>query len=123
MPTRSPENFRGVNTSSYSIQLDWEAVPEEFRHGYILSYRIRYKSVKDAGWKTVINHGVSYMSLEITELFNYTLYTIKLSAATIKGYGTEGIIHVRTDDASKNLMFFKFLNQYCCNVEFKLEGI
>ncbi len=79
--------------------------------------------MKDAGWKTVINHGVSNMSLEITGLFNYTLYTIKLSAATIKGYGTEGTIQVRTDDASKNLMFFKFLHQYCCNVEFQLVGI
>ncbi len=49
---------------------------------------------------TIVNNGSSNRSLELHGLFNYTLYTIKLSAATIKGYGAEATVEVRTDDAS-----------------------
>ena len=100
-PTQYPQNFKGFNTSSYSIRVQWERVSEQYRHGVILGYKLQYKSQSDTTWTVVSLSGTSNKSLAINGLNNYTLYDLKVSAYNSKGTGVESNIQVRTDDASK----------------------
>ena len=82
-----------------------------YRHGIILGYKVQHKSNRDATWSSNINFGKNNRTLEISGLFNYTLYTFKVAAFNTKGNGVEANIQVRTDDASKFLCVLFFCSR------------
>ena len=102
-PTQPPENVRGVNTSSYSLKIEWDDVAEPHRHGIILGYTIQYATTEYVEWKTIVINGKSNRSVEINGLKNYTMYNVKVSAFNKKGNGVEGSIQVKTEEASKEI--------------------
>ena len=91
-----------MNTSSYSLRIEWDDVTAPFRHGVILGYTIKYKGIEDSLWQTVVNNGEGNKSSEIFGLKNYTLYDVKVAAFNVKGNGPEAAIQVKTEEASKH---------------------
>ena len=99
-----------MNTSSFSLRIDWNDVADLYRHGVILGYNIQYKSTEDVVWHTIVNGGPNNRTVEINGLTNYTLYDIKVSAFNSKGSGPEGGIQIKTEEASKPFINFTNMN-------------
>ena len=100
-------NVRGHNTSSTSILVEWDNVPDFDRNGIITSYNIAYRSQTE-------NHngfamaGPNERQKHLTDLREYVDYDITVRASTSKGDGPQSNpIVVRTDQDSK---YFFFLN-------------
>ena len=105
-------NVRGHNTSSTSILVEWDDVPDFDQNGIITSYNITYRSQTE-------NHngfamaGPNERQKNLTDLREYVDYNITVRASTSKGDGPDSspAIVVRTDQDSK--FFFFTLTSVC----------
>ena len=106
-PNASPENVRGRSTSSTSILLQWDDVPQRDQNGIILSYTVSYKTPKTE----VVDTPTKQVTL--TGLKKYTNYSITVFASTVKGDGnvSEPII-VITDEDSKFAVICRIFVNY-----------
>ena len=103
-------NIRGHNTSSTSILVEWDDVPDFDQNGIITNYNITYRSQKE-------NHngfaiaGPNDLQKNLTDLREYVDYNITVRASTSKGDGPDSspTIVVRTDQDSKYFFFSKCL--------------
>ena len=102
-------NVRGHNTSSTSILVEWDDVPDFDQNGIITSYNITYRSQTE-------NHngfamaGPNERQKNLTDLREYVDYDITVRASTSKGDGPDSNpIVVRTDQDSKYFFFSKCL--------------
>lgn len=94
VPSRAPTNLRVVNrTSSTSLLLLWDAVPQEHVNGILTGYTIRFKAVEQGPGIKISDH---FRTMEIaaevdrTEILNlepYTRYTFSIYAKTRVGNG------------------------------------
>jgi len=99
-PGAPPDNVRGQNTSSTSILVQWDAVPEDKQHGEIKHYTVIYQKKEGDEQPQPVDSPDKSVVLEMLD--KYTEYSIRVSAATIKGSGPLSIpIVVRTDEDSK----------------------
>ena len=101
VPGAAPSNVRAKNTSSTSILVEWDEVPEDKQHGTIQYYTVIWKRVQGGGRqeRDVYN---SMQQFELTNLVKYTEYSIRVLAATRIGKGPASIpIVQRTDEDSK----------------------
>lgn len=107
-PTDSPKNVRGRNTSSTSIFVEWDNVPEAGQNGIILSYKVEYKSLPDGNPQTKVVDAPTTQAY-LTGLNEYTQYRIFVVASTIKGSGPDSDkVDTFTDEDSmypKRLLF------------------
>ena len=76
----------------HSIPVSWEPVPEGFVHGILLGYRIFFTVINIAGEdvrKLTLNTTTTETALRTTlsDLRNYAVYEIKVTAFTVKGDG------------------------------------
>lgn len=100
-PSAAPQNVQGHPTSPTEILVKWDEVPEDKQNGEILQYTILYR--KTEGGEQKISQ-VNSRSVKLTGLAKYTVYSISVVAATIKGDGpASSTITVRTDEDSKYL--------------------
>lgn len=82
-----------VNLSGpHSIPVSWGPVPERFVHGILLGYRIFYTVISIAGEdvrKPTLNTttNATALSTTLSDLLNYAVYEIKVTAFTVKGDG------------------------------------
>ena len=97
-PGAPPQNVTGYNTSSTSINVTWNEVPEGKQHGDIIRYTVMYNKTTN-----VINKSeVTEKFFELKVLDKYTTYDIKVLAATRKGDGpASDPIKVQTDEDSE----------------------
>ena len=107
-PTQSPRNLIAKNTSSYSLRVDWHEVAENYKHGIILGYTIKYKAHGDGAWQRRTNLGKENRSIEIDGLTNYTRYDVSVAAFNSKGDGADANVHVQTEEASMSVFFISF---------------
>ena len=100
-PGASPANVRGQFTSSTGILVQWDEVPVAKQHGEIQRYMVTYQKPEGGEEKsTTVN--TPTREVKLTDLGKYTYYSIRVSAATVKGYGPASPpIKVRTDEDSK----------------------
>ena len=111
-PNAPPENVRGRNTSSTSILVQWDDVPQRDQNGIILRYTVAYKTVPGGTPKTeVVDSPTKQVTL--TGLKKYTNYSITVFASTVKGDGnvSEPII-VITDEDSKFVFICRIFGNY-----------
>ena len=104
MPGAAPENLTGQYESSKSILVMWDEVPIDQQHGTILSYTVFYKKSNKGEEKSVkVSSPVPpARQVVLTELTEFTYYSIQVLAATIKGDGPRSDpIRVSTDEDSK----------------------
>lgn len=87
-PTDSPKNVRERNTSSTSIFVEWDNVPEAGQNGIILSYKVEYKALPDGNPQTKVVDAPTTQAY-LTGLNEYTQYRIFVVASTIKGSGPD----------------------------------
>ena len=97
-PDAPPQNVTGYNISSTSINVTWNEVPEDKQHGDIIRYTVMYNKTTN-----VINKSeVTEKFFELKVLDKYTIYDIKVLAATRKGDGpASDPIKVQTDEDSE----------------------
>ena len=100
-PNAPPADVWGRNTSSTSIFVQWGEVSAADQNGVILSYTVKYTALPGSSEQTkVVNAPANETTL--TELNEYTNYSITVFASTSKGGGnvSEPIIII-TDEDSK----------------------
>ena len=100
-PNAPPSNVQGRKASSTSILVQWGDVPTADQNGIILSYTVKYTALPGGSEQTkVVNAPANETT--VTELNEYTNYSITVFASTSKGGGnvSEPIIII-TDEDSK----------------------
>ena len=100
-PNFAPQNVRGRNTSSTSILVMWDEVPDDQQNGNITGYNITYHSqTENDNGNVRVN--ASVRQTELKNLKEYVNYNITVFASTVKGDGPASYpIVVRTDQDSK----------------------
>ena len=100
-PNAPPSNVQGRNTSSTSILVQWGDVPAADQNGIILSYTVTYKMLPGGTPKTEVFIGPT-TGVTLTDLHEFTNYSITVFASTVKGAGNDSEpIIVITDEDSK----------------------
>lgn len=94
------------NTSSTSINVTWEPVPDDHVNGIVLGYRLFYKqadkAINDFSNLTVNS---SIFDIEINGLKFYTKYELRLLAFTMVGDGNiSEPVYCMTDEDGKLLL-------------------
>ena len=102
VPGATPSDVRAKNTSSTSILVQWNEVPEDKRHGRIRYYTVIWKRVPGAYPEGIRVVNAPQLQFELKKLVKYTEYSIQVLAATEIGEGPESSpIFTRTDEDSK----------------------
>ena len=100
-PDAPPQNVIGYNTSSTSINVTWNEVPEDKQHGDIIRYTVMYNKTTNFINKSEVTQ-ISEKIVELKRLDKYTIYDIKVLAATKIGDGpASDPIKVQTDEDSE----------------------
>ena len=100
-PDAPPQNVTGYNTSSTSINVTWNEVPEDKQHGDIKRYTVMYNKTTNVINKSEVTQ-ISEKIIELKGLDKYTIYDIKVLAATDVGDGpASDPIKVQTDEDSE----------------------
>lgn len=86
VPSLPPTNLSAYNTSSTSLMVTWNPVPQGFTHGIVLGYMVLYKRERDVN-ESYSNITSVVTSAQLTNLDKFTMYSIKVLAFTIKGNG------------------------------------
>ena len=84
-PSTSPSNIRSHSSSSTSVLVEWDEVPQEHRNGNIQGYRVLYKD--SSGPEETKTVDTSTRQTSLADLKKATVYTIKLLAFTNVGNG------------------------------------
>lgn len=112
VPGKPPANLRAYNTSSTSIGVSWDPVPETFQQGIILGYRVylrvtqqqnrRKRSSQPAGNEIVIH--TSNLTAEFLNLEKYSNYCVQAAAYTRIGASNRtNITCLLTDEDGKKI--------------------
>ena len=89
------------HTSSTSILVQWGDVPAADQNGIILSYTVTYKALPGGTPKTKVVIAPT-TEVTLTDLNEFTNYSITVFASTVKGAGNDSEpIIVITDEDSK----------------------
>ena len=100
-PNAPPSNVEGRNTSSTGILIQWSDVPAADQNGIILSYTVTYKALPGGTPKTEVVIAPT-TEVTLTDLSEFTNYSITVFASTVKGAGNDSEpIVVVTDEDSK----------------------
>ncbi|XP_074632381.1 uncharacterized protein LOC141890705 isoform X2 [Acropora palmata] len=98
-PGLPPSKFHGVNSSSTSIVLSWDAIPPSQVAGILTSFYISYRQINTNDNTTYeIAVPITNLTYEITNLRKYTNYSLEIKGATkFRGINTQPII-ISTDE-------------------------
>ena len=100
MPSLPPTDITAYNTSSTSLEVQWNPVPQGYTHGIVLGYMVLYKREKDLNNSYINTTSPAAVTfVELTDLNKFAMYVVKVLAFTIKGNGamTNGT-HAKTDE-------------------------
>ena len=95
----------GFNISTTAINVSWSLIPEEYRNGIIIGYRVHYHdNMRHSGSITL---PVSQRHVTLDALLSYTLYNISVAGLTKIGEGwNRTFTFVRTNPGGKNLQLY-----------------
>jgi hypothetical protein len=98
-------NVTGFNISTTAINVSWSLIPEEYRNGIIIGYRVHYHdNMRHSGSITL---PVSQRHVTLDALLSYTLYNISVAGLTKIGEGwNRTFTFVRTNPGGKNLQLY-----------------
>lgn len=114
-PQVSPARFSGFNTSSTSIGLSWDPIPQEQVAGVLTNFYITYRQLSSADNTThSLAVPITNLSFELTNLRKYTNYSLQVKGATkFIGIPTEPII-ITTDEDGKELFLLFTVTLIIC---------
>ncbi|XP_022795633.1 uncharacterized protein LOC111334203 [Stylophora pistillata] len=101
VPSRAPNISQIYYTSSTSIRVHWDPLPQRYVHGRLLGYRVEYRRVEPGFlniWKTEVV-GANIHHVPIYGLKKYGAYVFQVGAFTRRGEGllSKGYM-IRTDE-------------------------
>lgn len=109
VPSEPPRDIVGTAVDSTSLVITWNPPPEESKNGVLISYKILYTKISLGN--SVPFEDQTTMTIEvdadvrthmIENLDKWTVYEIKMAAATIKGDGPwSTAISAQTDEDGK----------------------
>ena len=128
-PSKPPNISQIYYTSSTSIRVHWEPIPQQYVHGQLLGYQVEYRRVEASflnTWKTILV-GPKDHATTITGLKKYGGYVFQVGAFTRKSGGTlSNASMIRTDEDGSYLncspisvFFFFFWGGGCCRSVFR----
>ena len=97
-PMRPPPAITSYNTSSTSLEITWQAVPDEFANGNIIGFKLSYRKAEESNAITMDLCSEKFQ-FSLENLTIYTNYCIQLSAFTKSGIGNmSDCVFVSTDE-------------------------
>ena len=103
-PSAPPSNVQGHNISSTSILVQWGDVPPAGQNGIILRYTVTYTALPgNSPQPKVVDAPATETTL--TELNEYTNYSITVFASTVKGDGNVSEPTIVITDEDSKLLF------------------
>ena len=110
----SPGKFEGFNTSSTSIALRWDPIPERNVAGVLRNFYIAYRELDtDDNTTRTIAVPLANLSFVLTNLRKYTNYSLEIKGATkFLGRPTEPIIITTDEDGNAVFCLFSCLVVY-----------
>ena len=81
-----PPNITAYNTSSTSLEITWQTVPEAFVKATLLGYKLSYRKA-DESYATAVHLCSEERRYSLHNLMIFTIYCIQLSAFTRNGNG------------------------------------
>lgn len=95
-------NLTAYNSSSTSLTVKWDEVPDEHKNGIITEYTIKYKNNYENDFKEKRANG-NERTTELAGLEKYELYDVYIRAATSYGSGnySQQPVIARTAEDSK----------------------
>ena len=109
-PTAPPSNITAYNTSSTSLQITWQSVPEEFASGRIAAFELSFTKLEQSNSVFSIILCATEFQFSLENLTVFTNYCIQLAAFTRRGIGNMSeCLFVSTDEGGsryydKNLL-------------------
>ena len=98
------------STSSTSIYVQWShSIPQELVNGILIGYRVAWDEDHFSSGHPDDSQGYADVGLDtsiynVTSLYEYWLYNIRVAGRTSVGPGTYTTVTVMTNDSSKCLM-------------------
>ncbi len=129
-PTAAPQNFTVRNTSSSSLELNWDPPPPEYTNGIIRHYLVQYRrvhcdyysaindtvgntTVAENTWN-IITVDESLRSVNLTNLKYWSCYDVQIAAVTVSEGVFARINNTRTSEHGKLIFSVLFsIFQYC----------
>jgi hypothetical protein len=78
-------NLTGFNISETAINVSWSFIPQKYRHGIIIGYRVHYEDEHRHSESVTVP--ASQRSITLNHLHSYTLYNISVAGITKIGEG------------------------------------
>lgn len=85
VPSAAPGNFNVTSTSSLSLDVSWEAIPEGKQQGELLGYVVYYK-IKGSSVERNETVGQDKSTLTLARL-QYKIYVVRVAGYTAVGVG------------------------------------
>ena len=99
VPEAPPQNVSGYNISKSEILVSWKPVPKDKVNGIVIAYNVTYSKIgggPHSGCK-IFNGSRSYGVID--GLLPFTVYSLNVSASTVKGQGPASpAITVKTEE-------------------------
>ena len=107
-PSKPPTLAKVFNTSSTSIKVNWNPIPHDYIHGVLSGYVVLYRAMNESQDMYKDREvGSSRSSLELTGLWKYTNYGIRVLGFTRVGWGViSPEVVVQTDEDGKFANYF-----------------
>lgn len=88
-PSKPPTLTIVFNTSSTSIKVNWKTIPRDYVHGVLFGFVVLYRAVHNESEDMYRERevGPNRTSLELTGLWKYTKYGIRVLGFTRVGWG------------------------------------
>ena len=103
VPSKAPVLTLITVLNSTSVEVEWQPVPEDFRHGFITKYVIFYTFERVTGQKEVPG---SLLKVVVNGLRQSTTYSFRVQAATVQGAGpVSNLKNATTEGKEINLLF------------------
>lgn len=87
VPSTWPQSVHAYNTSSTSIKVAWNRIPQSQIHGNLRGYRIFLKRANESEWEGEYNVSETNRIIDIENLWKYTNYTLRVVGFTTVGAG------------------------------------
>ena len=112
VPEAPPQNVTGYNISQSEILVSWGPVPTDKVNGIVTEYSVRYLEIgRNNSKHKVFNSSVSKGVVD--GLKPFTIYSLSVSASTVKGQGPFSIgIHVKTEEEGWFIITIIIINNH-----------
>ena len=86
VPSAAPGNFKVTSTSSLSLDVSWDAIPEKQQQGKLLGYFVYYK-IQGSAVEQNKTVGPAQLTYKLTGL-EFKKYVVRVAGYTAVGVGT-----------------------------------